>query len=100
MPKRPCEWRIDGHGCYKYVNAELGFGPRDQTPHLRLRTTNLPSPTASRAVNMRNKEGLSANTIDRSEGRDDVLDRDVVHQSYVSAHLTTSLTITSESLGG
>ena len=48
MPKRPYEWRIDAHGCYKYDNAELGFGPRDQTAHLpvflHLRTTNLPGP--------------------------------------------------------
>ena len=48
------------------------------------------APTASRAVNKRNKESLSANTTDRSEGRDDVLDRDVVHQSHVSACLSTS----------
>ena len=31
------------------------------------------APTVSCAVNMRNKEGLSADTADRSEGRDDVL---------------------------
>ena len=39
--------------CYKFDNAELGFGPRDQTAHfpvdLHLRTTNL-APTASHAV--------------------------------------------------
>ena len=43
MPKRPYEWRVDSHGCYKYDNAALGFGPRDQTAHLpvflHLRTT-------------------------------------------------------------
>ena len=46
MPKRPCEWRVDSHGCYKFDNAVLGFGPRDQSAHLpvflHLRTTNLP----------------------------------------------------------
>ena len=46
MPKRPYDWRVDTHGCYKYGNAALGFGPRDQTAHLpvflHLRTTNLP----------------------------------------------------------
>ena len=46
MPKRPCEWRVDSHGCCKYDNAALGFGPRDQTAHLpvflHLRTANLP----------------------------------------------------------
>ena len=45
MPKRPYEWRVDLHGCYKDDNAALGFGPRDQTAHLlvflQLRTTNL-----------------------------------------------------------
>ena len=65
MPKRPYEWRVDTHGCYKYDNAALGCGPRDQTAHLvvflHLRTTNLPGPDSiSCAVNMRNKEGLSA----------------------------------------
>ena len=48
MPKRPHEWRVDTHGCYKYDNAALDFGPRDQTAHLpvflHLRTTNLPCP--------------------------------------------------------
>ena len=42
MPKRPCDWRVHSHGCYKFDNALLGFGPRDQTAHLR--TTNLPGP--------------------------------------------------------
>ena len=50
MPKRPCEWRVDTHGCYRYDNAALGFGPRDQTAHLpvflHLRTTNLPGPNS------------------------------------------------------
>ena len=50
MPKRPYEWRVDRHGCYKYDNAALGFGPRDQTAHLpvlhNLRTTNLPGPNS------------------------------------------------------
>ena len=32
--QRPCEWRVDTHGRYKYDNAALGFGPRDQTAHL------------------------------------------------------------------
>ena len=48
MPKRPYEWRVDTHGCYKFDNATLGLGPRDQTAHLpvflHLRTTNLPGP--------------------------------------------------------
>ena len=48
MPKRPYEWRVDSHSCYKYDNAALGFEPRDQTAHLpvflHLRTTDLPGP--------------------------------------------------------
>ena len=46
MPKRPYEWRIDAHGCYKFDNAELGFAPRDQTAHfpvfLHFHTSNIP----------------------------------------------------------
>ena len=48
MQKRPYEWRLDSHGCYKYDNAALGLGPRDHSAHLpvflHLRTTNLPGP--------------------------------------------------------
>ena len=33
MPKRPCERRVDAHGSYEFNNADLGFGPRDQTAH-------------------------------------------------------------------
>ena len=50
MPKRPYEWRVDSHGCYKFDNAALGFGPRDQSAHLpvflHLRNTNLPGPSS------------------------------------------------------
>ena len=46
MPKRPYDWRVDTHGCYKFDNAAVGFGPRVQTAHLpvflHLRATNLP----------------------------------------------------------
>ena len=50
MPKRPYDWRVDTHGCCKFDNAALGFGPRDQTAHflvfLHLRNTNLPGPSS------------------------------------------------------
>ena len=50
MPKRPYDWRVDTHGCYKYDKTALGFGHRDQTTHLpvflHLRTTNLPGPNS------------------------------------------------------
>ena len=44
MPKRPYEWHVHSHGCYKFDNATLGLGP-DQSAHfpvfLHLRTTNI-----------------------------------------------------------
>ena len=50
MPKRPYEWRVHSHGCYKFDNALLGLGPRDQSAHLpvflHLRNTNLPRPSS------------------------------------------------------
>ena len=50
MPKRPYEWRVHSHGCYKFDNAALGLGPRDQSAHLpvflHLRTTYLPGPSS------------------------------------------------------
>ena len=50
MPKRPCEWRVHSHGCYKFDNALLGLGPRDQSAHLpvflHLRNTKLPGPSS------------------------------------------------------
>ena len=50
MPKGLYEWRVDTHGCYKFDNAMLGLGPRDQSAHLlvflHLRTTNLPGPSS------------------------------------------------------
>ena len=50
MPKRPYEWRVHSHGCYKFDNALLGLGPPDPSAHhpvfLHLRTTNLPGPSS------------------------------------------------------
>ena len=50
MPKRPYEWRVDSHGCYKFDNAVLGLGPQDQSAYLpvflHLRNTNLPGPSS------------------------------------------------------
>ena len=50
MPKRPHERRVDSHGCYKFDNAALGLGPRDQSAHLpvflHLHNTNLPGPSS------------------------------------------------------
>ena len=48
MPKRPYEWRVHSHGCYKFNNADLALGPHDTTApfpvFLHLRTTNFPGP--------------------------------------------------------
>ena len=50
MPKRPYEWRVDSHGCYKLDNSALGLGPRDQSAHLpvflHLRNINIPGPSS------------------------------------------------------
>ena len=50
MPKRPYEWRVDSHGCYKLDNAALGLGHRDQSAHLpvflHLRNANIPGPSS------------------------------------------------------
>ena len=75
MPKRPCEWRVDSHGCYKIENSALGLGPRDQSAHLpvflHLRNTNLPGPSSiSCVVSKHNKEDLSVNMI-KNVCRDD-----------------------------
>ena len=51
MPKRPYEWRVDSHSCYKIDNSALGLGPRDQSAHLpvflHLRNTDIPGPNSS-----------------------------------------------------
>ena len=48
MPKRPYEWRVDSHGCYKIDNSALALGPRDRSAHLpvflHLRNTDIPGP--------------------------------------------------------
>ena len=91
MPKSPYDWRVDSHGCYKYDNAALAFGPRDQTAHLpvflHLRTTNLPGPTALCAANTHNKEEWNAGITNMTVREEDGLDCDVVHQCHVSAHI-------------
>ena len=48
MPKRPYEWYVDAHGCYKFNSSDLELGPRDITSQLpvflHLRSTNFPGP--------------------------------------------------------
>ena len=55
MLKRPYEWRVDSHGCYKFNNADLALGPRDTTGQLSVFFICAPpisrAPTASPAAN-------------------------------------------------
>ena len=48
MPRHLRTWRVHPHGCYKFDNADMCFGPRDLAAHylafLHLRVTNLPGP--------------------------------------------------------
>ena len=102
-PKRPHEWRVETHGCCKYDNAALGFGPRDQTTHLpvflHLCTIKQPGPDSIMRSEHAQQRGLSADMTNTSVCGDDVRDRDVAHQSHVSAHLFPSSPFTCESLG-
>ena len=73
MPKRPYDWRVDAHGCYKFDNADLGFAPRDQTARfpvfLHLRVTNLPGPDSitrsSQAQQRRMERAAGQNELKR-----------------------------------
>ena len=76
MPKRPHEWYVDAHGCYKFNNADLALGPRDTTSHLpaflHLRTTNFRALTVSRAVNRLTRGAWNAKSpsmsVDKAAG--------------------------------
>ena len=74
MPKRPYEWRVHSHGCYKFDNALLGLGPRDQSLIFRcsfiFAIPICPDPAVSCVVSKHNKEDLSANVI-KNVCRDD-----------------------------
>ena len=100
-PKRPNEWRVDSHGCYKFDNAALGFGPRDQSAHLpvflHLRTTNLPAPPASCAASMHNKEEWTAGITNMTVHERDVHDCDPVRPGHVSAFPLTPSAVARES---
>ena len=98
MPKRHYEWRVHSHGCYKFDNATLGLGPRDQTAHLpvflHLRTTKAGSCVASK----HNKEDLSADTTNMNGCGDDFHDRAPVRQGHVSVSPFTPFEVASEPL--
>ena len=75
MPKRPYEWRVHSHGCYKFDNALLGLGSRDQSAHLPVfllfAIPTCPDPPVSCVVSKHNIEDLSADTT-KNVCRDDV----------------------------
>ena len=54
IPKRPYEWYVDAHGCYKFSDADLALGTRGNTTHLpaflHLRTANFRVLTALRSA--------------------------------------------------
>ena len=78
MPKRPYEWRVDSHGCYKIDNSALGLGPRisllicpsSSTFAIQISL----GPIALCEVNRLSKEDLNANAT-KNVGRDKVLAR-------------------------
>ena len=92
LPKRPYEWRVDSHGCYKFDNAALGFVPRDQSAHLpaflHLQSPTCLAPTASCAAHMHNKEEWNAGITNMTVREEDVHDRHPVRQGHVSAFHT------------
>ena len=89
MPRRPYEWRVDSHGCYKFDNAALGLGPRDQSAHLLCSSTFatpiFPDPAVSCVVSKHNKEDLSADMTNLSVPRNDAHDHAPVHQGVRDA---------------
>ena len=101
MPKRPYEWRVDSHGCYKFDNAALGFGPRDQPLTSLCSCIFVPqtclAPTASCAANMHNKEEWNAGIKNMTVREEDVHDRDPVRQGHVSAFLFTPSAVACDS---
>ena len=79
MPKRPYEWRVDSHGCYKIDNSALGLGPRDQSAHLPPSSSTFAiqislDPIALCEVSRLSKEDLKSNAT-KNVGRDKVLVR-------------------------
>ena len=103
MPKRPYDWRVDTHGCYKFITLHLALDLAIKLLTFLCSSTFatpiFPDPAVSCAVSKHNKEGLSADITNTSAGGDDVLDCDVAHQSHVSAHLFPSLSFICELLG-
>ena len=90
MPKRPYEWRVDSHGCYKIDKSALGLGPRDQSAHLpvflHLRNTDILGLIALCEVSRPSKEDLNADAT-KNVGRDEVLVCALVNQGVNDASI-------------
>ena len=71
MPKRPYEWRVHSHGCYRFDDALLGLGPRDRCSFIFEIPICL-DPAVSCVVSKHNEEDLSAD-MTKNVRRDDVL---------------------------
>ena len=99
MPKRPYEWRVDSHGCYKFDNAALGLGPGinllTSLCSSTFATPIFPDPAVLCAVSKLNKEGMIANITNLSVPRNDARDHAPVHQGVHDAsrqdHMSPSL---------
>ena len=75
--KRPFEWRVDSHDCYKFNNADLA-----------LLLTFPSSFTALTRSEQAQQRRLNVQPPGTSDGKGDVDERDVVHQDHVSAYLS------------
>ena len=94
MPKRPYEWRVHSHGCYKLTRPRFSWTSRPicSSPLCSFIFALLicRDPAASCVVSKHNKEDLSADTTKNVRG-DDVHDRALVRQGLVSVSFLTLL---------
>ena len=103
MPKRPYEWRVHSHGCYKFNNATRSVWDLETKLLIFLCSSSISVPpicleiAASCVANKRNKEGLSADTTNTNVCGNDVNDRAPVHQGHVSVPSFTPVAVARES---
>ena len=89
MPKRPYEWRVDSHGCYKFDKAalvlDLEINLLTSLCSSIFATPIFPDPAVSCAVSKHNKEGLTANITNLSVRGNDAHDHALVHEGVSDA---------------
>ena len=107
MPKRPYEWRVDSHGCYKYdtriVTSDLMSATLAEAALIFLSfficaPPTSQAPTASPAASKLGRGAWNVKPPSTRDGSGDADEHDVVYQDRVSAYLSTPSTATSESL--